>query len=296
MVLKITEKGLNGVFALGLRPALGGILRLAQPENTNQETETYAGLGEVPALSKWDGGPIKTMKPGERSITVVNDVFQGGVQFSYDDVRRDKTSEIRNKVTGLGVRASNVPVKLIHDLIEGSANGYDAVPLFSNSHEGSQDNLLAPSASTPSAPTTQEMKDAIWTAIEEMMSIKDIHGEPLAANVRSFAVVTSPKMMGVTMEAIGALDISSTTNSLAQAIASGKISVEHMMDAYMTGTGTFYLFALDGPGKAFILQTEVDYSTDLIDEKKYRRYTYSAEWIGGAGLAWWQVASKSVFA
>ncbi|HUW35622.1 MAG TPA: Mu-like prophage major head subunit gpT family protein, partial [Planctomycetota bacterium] len=203
--------GLNS--ALGSRAIIGKFYhRLEQEEgklyiprigmrfSSDQESETYRWLGQVPQMREWFGGRNPKGLSHE-GITIANRKFESTLEISVDDLRRDKTSQISLRIGELAIRTASHWLKLLNTLIEAGTSSlcYDGHYFFDTAHaegsSGTQLNALAAGqvpkldVTTATAPTPDEMASAILGVIGYMLGYKDDQGEPMNELAREFIVM-----------------------------------------------------------------------------------------------------------
>jgi len=103
----ITSKGVIGSFYAALRQDLGmsWIPGLSMLFNSTQETETYKWLGMVPGMREWIGGrQPKGFR--ENGITITNKKYESTLEVNVDDLRRDKTGQLRVRIAEQARRAN----------------------------------------------------------------------------------------------------------------------------------------------------------------------------------------------
>src|SRR5258706_13937884 len=106
--------------------------------NSTQDTETYAGLGNVPQLREWLGGKqVKTLS--EYFVQISNKDWESTIRFKNKDLRRDKTAQIQARMGELATRSLSHDAKLLSSIIDNGAGttvatAYDGLALFSASH------------------------------------------------------------------------------------------------------------------------------------------------------------------
>ncbi len=209
---------------------------------SDQESETYKWLGQVPAMREWLGG--RNAKAfTTNGITIINKVFEATLQVLLDEIRRDKTDQVQIRIAELAQRALSHWNRLLSTLITngtGATSGYcyDGQYFFDIDHSegdsGTQLNLLAAAqvpalgVVAPAAPTALESAKAILGVIGYMMGYKDNEGEPMNENAQKFLVMTSPALWqhlagGVHSQYVG----SGESNPVAEYRGEGRIQCQH---------------------------------------------------------------------
>src|SRR5574343_776002 len=101
---------------------------------SDQATETYAWIGDAPAMREWVGA--RNAKGfTENNISITNKKFEATVGIPVDDLRRDKTGQLRVRVGQLTERAGAPHwEKLVTDLLTGNGTCYDGKAFFADDH------------------------------------------------------------------------------------------------------------------------------------------------------------------
>ena len=115
---KIGEKGIIGMIfhALSIIAAPAWVGGTSMYIPSTQEVETYAALGQVPMMREWVGG--RDAKPlRESDYQIRNKIFEATLEVLVDDMRRDKTGQLRIRIAELARRAQGHWAKLLSDLL-----------------------------------------------------------------------------------------------------------------------------------------------------------------------------------
>lgn len=280
---------------------------------SDQESETYKWLGQVPAMREWVGG--RNAKAfTTNGITIVNKTFEATLQVLTDEIRRDKTQQVMIRIGELAQRAVAHWNKLLSTLISngtGATSGlcYDGQYFFDTDHSegdsGTQLNLLAAAqvaalnVATATAPTAAEAAKAILGVIGYMMGYLDNEGEPMNENAQKFLVMTSPALWqhlsgGVYSEKVG----SGESNPVQNIVSKEGFDVSIVANARLSYTTQFVVFRTDAPAKALIRQEEKPISVSALaegsdEEFKNRRHLYGVEAVRNVGYGYWQYAAHA---
>jgi phage major head subunit gpT-like protein len=235
--------------------------QVANRFTSDQSSETYAFLGFAPALREWIGGRQAKGMLGN-SYTIANKHYEGTMEVSVKDVRRDKTGQIRARLEEFADQSEIHWQTLLTSLIEGgeSTTCYDGQYFFDTDHSegssGSQSNDLTYAAATGTTPTKEEMQLAILQSISAIIGFKDDQGRPMNPGARSFTVMVPPTYYMIGLAAVSeSLNIALSANMNPNAIGGGfNINVE--MNPDLTWTTKFATFRTDSPIKALIMQEE----------------------------------------
>lgn len=304
---RITEKGILGVFYQELEDQLdaGWASMLGMEVASNQETETYRWLGMTPHMREWVGSRrAKGLRVEEYKLT--NKVYESTLEIPLDDLRRDKFGALQIRIADLARRAgADHWEKLISELILANGTCYDGQSFFSSSHVSGDSGTLtndltstevpALNVTTPSAPTRDEMVDAIIGVIQHAYTLKDDQGEPMNGNARGWLVMVPPNMYG---PAVGAISDRLINSGSSNSLLNQRFQVEAVANARLTSNTQLYVFRTDARAKPFILQSELPVTASVIgagseEEFKNRRWLFGCEAIRAAGYGLWQHAMRA---
>jgi len=278
---------------------------LAMLFSSDQESETYRWLGQVPAMREWIGGRLA--KPlRDDGVTIANKPFEATLEIPVDWLRRDKTGQIQVRINELAARSQSHWADLLTTLILAgeSAACYDGQYFFDTDHaegsSGTQDNDITVDIATTTAPTVAEMQTAILTATQQIVGFKDDQGQPMNASARRFALMVPVPFMSAAAGALGA-SVIATTDSTIKALGSlGGIGYDLYFNPRLTWTTKFALFRADGNVKPFIKQEEQGVQVAAIAEgselefnERMHRYGVSAK--RNVGYGYWQHACLVTF-
>jgi len=315
----LSSRAIIGKFYKRLKAAYdaGWAQKLLMRFSSDQASETYNWLGQVPAMRAWGTGRlVKELRSA--GITIPNVVYESTLNISVDDMRRDKTGQINVRINELAARAAQHPESLLATLIgngTGSTSGlaYDGQYFFDDDHtegdSGTQKNLLTSSevsqlnVATATAPTPAEMSAAILGVIGHMLTFKDDQGEPLNGDARQFLVMTAhPQIYAPAMAACTQMQLQAGSGAVQpNVLLSAGFSVGCVLNAHLTPssyTDDFWVFRTDGDVRPFILQEEQPVRIDALAEGSElevneRRHQYGVTAIHGAGYGMWQHAAKA---
>lgn len=265
---------------------------------SSQESETYRWLGMVPQVREWIGG--RQVRPlRSQGLTIVNKTWEATVRIDADEQRRDKTGQIMVRVNELARRVATHPNKLLTSLmINGeSAACYDGQYFFDTDHaegdSGAQSNDITHDVATTTAPTDDEMREAIVKGIAQILSIKDDQGEPMNDSAREFLVMVPMNFLSSTMIALAGRTLDATANPL----ASGEpFRVRWVANPRLTWTTKFAIYRADGATRPFIFQEELPVQVQVLAEGSElevneNQHQYGVKAIHEAGYGFWQDAA-----
>lgn len=279
--------------------------------DSNQESETYKWLGMVPQMREWVGGrQAKGFR--ENGITIVNKKYESTLEVEVDDLRRDKTGQIMLRIGEQARRALAHWASLLSTLIlaGNTTDCYDGQYFFDNDHaegdSGTQKNLLtatevgALDVTTTTAPTVEEMVDAVLGVIGYMLSYVDDQGEPLNEDARDFMVMvgTAP-LWGALMGALGQTNIASGETNVLRTLQG--FNIRGVYNPRLSSkTTVMYVFRTDSDMKALIRQEEEPIRMSAIAEGSELEFNedvhhYGIKALRNVGFGFWQCATHSTF-
>lgn len=309
------SRAIIGTFYETLEQSIGAtwLGRLAMAFNSDQESETYKWLGASPAVREWIGGRLaKGLR--ENGLTIVNKKFEATLDISVDDLRRDKTGQIRVRIQEMADRVAAHPMSLISTLINnggGSTNGlaYDGQYFFDTDHNegdsGTLKNDLAAgdyavlNVGAPTAPTSNEMADAILAVLGHFYSFKDDQGEPINEMAKQFLIMVPFNMWGVAQAAVSSNLLNTGSGGRDNPLVKMPgISIDVVANPRLTATDKFCMFRTDGRTKPFIQQTEEDVTISAKGEgSEYAfdndAHQYGVKVIRNVGYGMWQHAIRA---
>lgn len=268
----ITERSVIGSFFERLQRADGmsWIDKISTPAmGSDQDSEDYAWLGQVPGLSAQLGAK-KFTQLREVPWTVRNVKYQGGLKFPKGDILYDKTGQVMIRTQEGADTARNHWVSLAAPLVVNGATGlcYDGKYFFATDHaegnSGTQSNLVSVDISalpcgvhgTITVPSVSEMAQCITLGIQQMIAFKDDQGEYCNEHLSSFLLMVPTTLIGVAMAATGSAQIDGGDSNILVGQNTYKLSVA-ASPRLNTWTDSFALFATDGMQRPIIRQQRV---------------------------------------
>ncbi len=284
---------------------------VAYPVESDRETEQYRWLGMAPQLRQWIGNRNEdSFLPFAQTLTNVK--YEQTVAIYRDDLRRDKTGQIRQRIADMAAKAATHPEVLLTTLILNGATttsgiAYDGQNFYATGHtegsSGTQKNNLSsteiPAADvvTATAPTATEMANILAQTIGYFYSYVDDKGDPYNAGAGEFLVT-----VGTTLLYYAALQATMTANLVSGAtnpllgykLGASPIKIDVKFDPRLAANTTkIQVHRTDGMIKPFIMQTEVPLETSLLgpgsdEEFKYDRHIFGTKVIHTAGFGDWR--------
>lgn len=273
---------------------------------SDQESETYKWLGQVPQLREWIGGRhAKGLRTD--GITVANKPFEATLEVGVDEIRRDKTEQVMVRVRELAQRTNSHWAKLLSALIENGATTacYDGQYFFDTDHSegesGTQSNSISSDITTTTAPTAGEMETGILKGIQQILGFKDNEGEPMNESAREFLVMVPLPYMSSAASAIGSTVIVDTagvggrSNTIITLGAVGGFAIKLAVNPRLTWTTKFAVFRSDSPIRSLIRQEEEKVTMAAIAEGSELEFNdnlhrYGVKALRNVGYGLWQRA------
>jgi phage major head subunit gpT-like protein len=234
---------------------------IASMMTSDQPMELYKFLGAAPTPRKWTGERSRQQLT-DFGMKVFNDKFEDTIEADIDDLRRDKTGQIRARISDLAGKVATLPQRVLTDILINNATGYDGVALYSDSHSvgqsGTTDNLLGATVVSADAPTATEMTNAILASIQAILGFKDDSGDPANAEAKSFAVMVPTKYWA---SLVAAIRNDFLANGVTNTLKTSGIEITPIVNPRLTGTAAaagrrIYTFRTDAAVRALIWQDE----------------------------------------
>lgn len=271
---------------------------------SDQASEQYGFLGNVPSLRAWRG-PRHKSEPKDFSITIVNDEYEGTVEIARRDRRRDKTGQIQTRIGDLAARAAILPQKVLTTLLQSNGTAYDSLAFFAD-HTGGRgsriNNALTDSSVTsPTAPTSAEMASGILTSVQTILGANDDQDEPMNEFASEFLVMVPTAYMSAASAAINDVFTSAGVSNTLKNMQG--LSVRAVINPRLTApssTGVFYTFRVDADVKPLIWQDEVEAEFDELGEGSEHEFwnnahVFGAMRTGAGGLGEYAMATRMTF-
>lgn len=272
---------------------------------SDQASETYAFLGQSPAMREWIAGR-QAKGFAQNALVITNKHYEATIEVQKKDLRRDKTNQILVRVQEFADRSVTHWASLLSTLLLGGASTvcYDGQYYFDTDHaegtSGTQSNKITVDISAlpaavhgvVTAPSVEEMQQSILGGIAQILAFKDDKGEPMNEGARSFTVMVPVSLYLTAIAATSALTTAALQQNLnPNLIASLQVNVE--MNPRLTWTDTFSVHRTDSPIKGFIRQTEQDVELKAKAEGSEFEFDNDAWQFGidawrGVGYGYWQ--------
>lgn len=304
----LSSRAVIGMYyeALAAQNGIGWIDAVSNYFGSDQASETYPWLGMPPALREWIGG--RNAKGfSTKAVEIKNKHFEATIEIDLKDLRRDKTGQIKARLAEFAQRGQSHFASLLSTLIINGPSTvcYDGQYFFDTDHsEGSsgtldndiQTDISALPASvhgTVTAPSKEEMLQAITASISQFFTFKDDQGEPINEDAKSFLVMVPVGLAPAARSALSDLnDIGAGMFTL------DGYNVGLVVNPRLTAGGwadEFVTFRTDGSIKPLIRQEETTPTIKMKDETSEYAFDNDAIQIGidtwrNVGYGRWQGA------
>jgi phage major head subunit gpT-like protein len=309
----LSSRAITGMYYAALEAATGAnwLAGVANDFGSDQASETYNFLGQTPMMREWIGRRQAKSFNGN-GVTIINKHYEATLEIAKKDARRDKTGQIRARIGEFALRGQSHWASLVSTLILNGATTtcYDGQFFFDTDHtEGenstNQSNSITVTLSTlpiagashgtSSAPTVEEMQQAILRAIVQIVGFKDDRNEPMNEGANRFLVMVPASLYPVAVAAVSTLMTAAMLQNLNPNMIEG-LTVDVAMNTRLsTWTTKFAVFRTDSPMKALIRQTEQDIEMKVKAEGSDFEFDHDAWQWGldgwrGVGYGYWQRA------
>lgn len=282
--------------------------------DSSQELETYAWLGSVPKFREWLGGRAAT-RPRKEAYTIRNKLWEQTLEFSLDDIRRDKFGQVQARLNELAVSGAAFWEDIVTGLINTDGldftgqNYFDTDKPVSHSTTGStvavndctNSHISTLNVTTASAPTADEAALVIQGIVGQMMTFKDDQGHLVNSNMKSVTFMTNtPTIWAPVLTAIAQTNLGGGASNPVNGLKSMGMNFNVILNPNITvgSSDTLYAFRTDRQLKPFILQEEEGVKLNVLgagseEEFKNRRHLFGTERIGNGGYGLWYYALKA---
>lgn len=260
---------------------------------SDQAGETYPFLGQNPRMREWIGGRVaKGLR--SNSLTIANVHYETTLEIALRDLRRDKTAQLRARIDEFADEGDAHWGTLVSALVQNGASSlcYDGQYFFDTDHSegdsGTQSNDITVDISalpanvhgTTTAPSVEEMQQAIVKGVAQILSFKDDRGRPMNTNAREFLVTVPISLYITALSAVSAITTAAVQSNQNPNVlpANFRINIEMMPE--LTWTDSFAVWRTDSPIKGLIRQNETDPALKLKDENSEFAFDNDAIQVG----------------
>lgn len=304
----LSSRAVVGMYyeALNAQTGASWINAVSNYFTSDQDVEKYPWLSSVPALREWIGGRnAKGFTTNQ--IEIANTHFEATIEIALKDLRRDKTQQLQARIGEFSQRGLTHFASLLSTLIASgqTVDCYDGKKFFATDHSegksGTQSNLITTDISalpatvhgSATAPSPEEMQQAILASIAQFYALKDDKGEPINETASQFTVLVP---VGLSMASISAIN-------MVRAAAASTFNIENFnvtaaVNPRLTAAGwtdKFVTVRTDGFIKPFIRQEETEPTLKLKGEDSEFAFDHDKIQIGidtwrNVGFGRWQGA------
>lgn len=297
--------------ALSVDPGSGWVGAISNFFDSDQAEETYAWLGQTPAMREWLGGRnAKGLR--ENNFTIRNKHYEATLLATLSQLRRDKSGQLDIRIAELTRRSQTHWASLLSTLVvNGPATAcYDGQFFFDTDHEegdsGSQSNdisvdisaLPVETAGTVTAPAVAEMQFAIAKGIQQIAGLVDDQGEPMNEDASEFIVMTPLSLYHTAAQAVDTpAQVAETQSALTALKKMFNITAipNVRLDTVGSWNDEFVVFRTDSNVKSFIRQQETDIGVKAKAEGSDFEFDNDAHEYGidtwrNVGYGYWQNA------
>lgn len=254
-------------------PGAGWVDRVSNYFTSNQDSESYKFLGQVPAMREWVGGR-QAKGFMQNGIDLTNLHYEATLEVLVKDLRRDKTGQVMARIQDLADRTNAHFASLLSTLIiNGESTAcYDGQFFFDTDHtEGdnttSQSNDLTVTISglpvsvggTTTAPSPETLQVAVGRLIQAIMGFKDNQNEPMNEGAREFLIMVPVPFMQAAMAALylGGSGRAFASQTGLDSLRDMGINIALAVNPRLTWTTKLAAFRSDSPIRALIRQEEM---------------------------------------
>lgn len=297
----VTLRGLTAKFDNAMASASPFYPEVCTTMTSRGRDEQYGWLGSMPGMKEWLGDR-QFSRLRAAKYTIENRLWESSLEIERHDIDDDRLDMYGPTMEQLGMEAAYHPDELFFEALVAGASTecFDGQFFFDTDHawgdSGTQSNDLAPSASSPSAPTEAEFRTAYHASRSAMLGFKNDQGKlltrPTVRPMPNQLLIVPPSLEEVAQKALYKDLVSGGETNIVldrpQIVASPHLT---------TGT-TFYHFNLSAPLRPFVFQarsplTRQMKGQDDIEAKGVKFMTEARYNVGY--LAWW-TATLNTFA
>lgn len=304
----ISSRAVIGMYyeALATAAGMGWVGAVSNYFGSDQASEQYPWLGMPPALREWIGGR-QAKGLSQNSVSIVNKHFEATLEIALKDLRRDKTGQLKARLAEFAQRGESHFASLLSTLIVNGESTvcYDGEYFFDTDHaegsSGTLDNdiqtdisaLPAATHGVVTAPSKEEMLQAMLKSISQFFTFKDDKGEPINEDAKAFHFMVPVGLMAASSSAL-----SKTNDMGAGMFTVDGFTISMSINPRLTAAGwtdQFVTFRTDGSIKPLIRQEETTPVIKVKDENSEYAFDNDAIQLGidtwrNVGYGRWQGA------
>ena len=313
MALKeLSSRAIIGLYykRLEQKSGMDWVNALSNYFTSDQESETYKWLGQVPVMREWIGGR-QAKGFTTNGLTIENKHFEATLEIPLVDLRRDKTGQITVRVNELADRTNSHWAQLLSKLLINAESTvcYDGQYFFDTDHSdgksgvqsnklqldltGFADQIDGGKVGAATSPSEAAFRLAILKTIQQILSFKDDQGEPMNENASQFLVVVPTSLWYIAKTAMAVpLSVGGSTNAIK---VLDEVNISIAQNPRLSWSDKFAVFRTDSSVKPFIRQEEEGVKLKAIAEGSELEFKHDKHWYGvdtwrNAGYGFWQHA------
>lgn len=281
--------------------------------NSDQESEEYRWLGQIPTMREWIGGR-QAKGFSDETITITNRHYEATLEVLTRELRLDKTGQVLIRIAELARRTNSHWASLLTTLIDDgiSTACYDGQFFFDVDHQegnnvDNQSNDIDVDISAlpttvhgvVTAPSVEEMQLSITQGIQQIVGFLDNENEPMNEDAKSFMVMVPLALWSVTQAAL-ANPMLATGASQTSLQGLTEFAVKGVANVRLDNVPTpwddsFAIFRTDGDVKPLIRQQETPVQMKAIAEGSELEFNedkhhYGVDTWRNVGYGFWQHA------
>lgn len=292
---------------------MGWVEGVAMFNDSDQASETYGWLGDIPGMKLKRGG-FQRQRLQAFTYAIVNDKYESTIEVTGDEKRRDKTGQVATRIGQVGIANTRHWASLFSTLMLNGASSlcYDGQYFYDTDHTDglnttSQSNKISVDISTlptqahgsTTAPSAEEMQQTIMQGISALLGFKSDTGELINEDASAFLVQVPTSLYAVACAAVGAVAFAGGgTNIMASSGSIMQWTVQVRANGRFTWTDTFTITRTDTPMKAFVGQEEFTETVEIgFESEQFKKEDYATFGIWSsraAGYGLWQMSVQMI--
>jgi len=309
---ELSSRAIIGLYykRLSQKTGMDWIEAISNYFTSDQESETYKWIGQVPVMREWIGGR-QAKGFTSNGLTIENKHFEGTLEIMTKDLRRDKTGQITTRINEFADRTNSHWAQILSKLIINGESTvcYDGQYYFDTDHvegkSGTQSNKLQLDLSNyaeqidggkvgiATAPSEAAFRLAALRVIQQILSFKDDQGEPMNENASKFLIKVPTSMWHIAKAALAVpLTVGGSTNAIK---VMNELDISVAQNPRLPWSDKFAVFRVDSAVKPLIRQEEEGVKLKAIAEGSELEFKHDKHWYGvdtwrNVGYGYWQHA------
>lgn len=309
---ELSSRAIIGLYykRLSQKTGMDWIEAISNYFTSDQESETYKWIGQVPVMREWIGGR-QAKGFTTNGLTIENKHFEGTLEIMTKDLRRDKTGQITTRINEFADRTNSHWAQILSKLIINGESTvcYDGQYYFDTDHvegkSGTQSNKLQLDLTSyaeqidggkvgiATAPSEAAFRLAALRVIQQILSFKDDQGEPMNENASKFLIKVPTSMWHIAKAALAVpLTVGGSTNAIK---VMNELDISVAQNPRLPWSDKFAVFRVDSAVKPLIRQEEEGVKLKAIAEGSELEFKHDKHWYGvdtwrNVGYGYWQHA------